>query len=195
MTAHAFSPARWVLPLYITKLLGKYQPRFRMAVATQAFVRPAYGVTSRNHSLLNANSPSDLTKELPMSIRRKLPLLGLLALSFAAPLMAQPIQPFSTSALKAAQAAGKPVLVDAYASWCPTCRKQAPTIDAMAKDPAFDKLLILRLDYDNQADEKRALGITQQSTLIAFTGSKEAGRSVGITDPDQIKALAKSAMP
>jgi thioredoxin 1 len=107
---------------------------------------------------------------------------------------AQPIQPFTTAALKAAQAAGEPVLVDAYASWCPICRKQAPTIDAMTKDPAFAKLLILRLDYDNQSAEKRALGITEQSTLIAFHGDKETGRIVGITDPDQIKSLATSAL-
>jgi thioredoxin 1 len=129
-----------------------------------------------------------------MSALRTLSALCLFGLAFAAPVMAQPIQPFSTAALKAAQAAGEPVLVDAYASWCPTCRKQAPTIDAMAKDPAFDKLLILRLDYDNQTAEKRALGITTQSTLIAFHGEKETGREVGITDPDQIKALAQSAL-
>jgi thioredoxin 1 len=132
-----------------------------------------------------------------MSAFRKISTLCLLGLAFAfaTPLMARPIQPFTTAALKAAQDAGQSVLVDAYASWCPTCRKQAPTIDAMANDPAFDKLLILRLDYDNQTAEKRALGITTQSTLIAFHGSKEVGRSVGITDPEQIKALAKSALP
>ena len=71
---------------------------------------------------------------------------------------------------------------------------QGPTIDAMTKDPAFAKLLILRLDYDNQSAEKRALGIVTQSTLIAFHGNKETGRSVGITDPDQIKSLAQSAL-
>ncbi|MBE1158794.1 thioredoxin family protein [Dyella sp. 7MK23] len=109
--------------------------------------------------------------------------------------MAQPIQPFSMAALKAAQTAGKPILVDAYASWCPTCRKQAPTIDAMAKDPAFDKLLILRLDYDNQTAEKQALGIVQQSTLIVFRGNKETGREIGLVEPDQIRTLAKSALP
>ncbi|WP_233843402.1 thioredoxin family protein [Dyella sp. 2HG41-7] len=129
-----------------------------------------------------------------MTIFRKLAAVMVFGLIFAAPAMAQPIQPFSTAALKAAQAAGKPVLVDAYASWCPTCRKQAPTIDAMASDPAFAKLLILRLDYDNQTAEKRALGIQQQSTLIVFKGDKETGREVGLTDPDQIKALASSAL-
>jgi thioredoxin 1 len=144
---------------------------------------------------LKANNSVDSTKELTMSAFRKLSAFCLLGLAFAAPSMAQPIQPFTTAALKAAQSAGKPVLVDAYADWCPTCRKQAPTIDAMAKDPAFDKLVILRLDYDNQTAEKRALGITTQSTLIAFNGDKETGRAVGITDPEQIKALAKSTMP
>lgn len=129
-----------------------------------------------------------------MSFLRKLSLALVLGLIAAAPLMAQPIQPFTTAALKAAQAAGKPVLVDAYASWCPTCRKQAPTIDALAKDPAFDKLVILRLDYDKQTEEKRALGIVQQSTLIAFHGDKETDRQVGITDPDQIKKIAQSAL-
>jgi thioredoxin 1 len=107
---------------------------------------------------------------------------------------AQPIQPFSAAALKSAQAAGEPVLIDAYASWCPICRKQAPTIDAMANDPAFAKLVILRLDYDNQTAEKRALGITTQSTLIAYHGDKETGRTVGVTDPQQIKSLADSAL-
>ncbi|HUB90984.1 MAG TPA: thioredoxin family protein [Dyella sp.] len=129
-----------------------------------------------------------------MSFLRKLSALLLLGFAVALPAMAQPIQPFSMAALKAAQAAGKPVFVDAYASWCPTCRKQEPTITAMTKDPAFEKLLILRLDYDTQNAEKRALGIVQQSTLIAFDGNKETGRLVGVTDPEQIKTLAKSAL-
>jgi thioredoxin 1 len=120
--------------------------------------------------------------------------LAAMGLAFTSLALAAPIQPFSTAALKAAQAAGEPVLVDAYASWCPTCRKQAPTIDAMAKDPAFAKLVILRLDYDNQTAEKSALGITTQSTLIAYHGDKEVGRTVGITDPTQIKSLAQSAL-
>jgi hypothetical protein len=53
---------------------------------------------------------------------------------------------------------------------------------------------LLRLDYDTQNAEKRALGIVQQSTLIAFDGNKETGRLVGVTDPEQIKTLAKSAL-
>lgn len=105
-----------------------------------------------------------------------------------------PIQPFSTSALQAAQAAGRPVLVDVHADWCPTCRAQAPTISAIARDPQFGKLVILELDYDKQTTEKRALAVRQQSTLIAFKGRTEVGRSVGVTDPIKIRFLATSAL-
>jgi len=119
----------------------------------------------------------------------------LFGLALSAPAMAQPEQPFTMATLKAAQSAGRSILVDAYAPWCPICRKQAPTIEAMTKDPTFAKLLILRLDYDNQNAEKQALGITMQSTLIAFDGSKETGRLIGVTDSAQIESLAKSAMP
>lgn len=127
-----------------------------------------------------------------MSSSRLLPVAAL-ALA-AAPLHAQPVRPFSLATLKAAQAAGKPVLIDAFAPWCPTCRAQAPTIDGLATDPTYRNLLILRLDYDHQTTEKKLLGITKQSTLIAFKGGKETGRALGITDPGQIKALAASAL-
>ena len=112
----------------------------------------------------------------------------------AAPAVAQPVRPFSVAAFKAAQARGEPILVDAFAPWCPTCRAQAPTIDGLAADPALAKLVVLRLDYDHQTAEKKLLDITHQSTLIAYKGSQETGRSVGITDSGQIRALAASTL-
>jgi thioredoxin 1 len=107
---------------------------------------------------------------------------------------AAPIQPFSSHALAAAQAKGLPVLVDAHADWCPTCRAQAPTISALSRDPAYSRLVILKLNYDTQVAEKRALNIQHQSTLIAFAGDRETGRSTGVTDPAAIRALAASAL-
>ena len=127
-----------------------------------------------------------------MSFARLLPFAAL-ALA-AAPLQAQPVRPFSLATLKAAQAAGKPVLVDAFAPWCPTCRAQAPTIDKLATDPVYKNLVILRLDYDNQTAEKKMLGINKQSTLIAYKGNKEVGRVLGITDPGQLRTFAASAL-
>ncbi|HWD67600.1 MAG TPA: thioredoxin family protein [Caulobacteraceae bacterium] len=112
----------------------------------------------------------------------------------AAPSRAAAIQPFSEAAFHAAQAQGRSILVDAHADWCPICHLQAPTLAKLANEPAFSKLVILRLNYDRQIAEKQALGIRMQSTLIAFKGSKETGRSVGVTSASQVTALAQTAL-
>lgn len=127
-----------------------------------------------------------------MNLSRLLPLA--LAVAIAGPAQAQPVRPFSLAALRAAQSAGKPVLVDAFAPWCPTCRAQAPTIDALATDPAYRNLTILRLDYDHQTAEKKMLGITHQSMLIAYHGNREMGRIVGVTDPALLRSFAAKAL-
>jgi len=127
-----------------------------------------------------------------LKLRSTIAALALSAMAFAA--NAAAIQPFSTAALKAARAHGQPVLVDAHADWCPTCRAQAPTIFAISRDPAYSRLVILKLDYDKQVQEKRALGIQHQSTLIAFAGARETARATGVTDPTAIRALAASAL-
>ena len=128
-----------------------------------------------------------------MSVLRFAGLAAAVAL-VAAPAFAGPIQPFTMAALEKAQAQGRPVLVDAHADWCPICKAQAPTLGAIAQDPAFAKLVILKLDYDNQKAEKQKLGIRQQSTLIVYSGANEAGRAVGVTDPDAIRDLARKAL-
>jgi thioredoxin 1 len=129
----------------------------------------------------------------------KLPNFGFALVAVASTVMsttatAAPVQKFSTAALQAAQRAGKPVLVDIHADWCPTCRRQAPTIEAISRDPAFAKLVILKLDFDAQVAERTVLSVTKQSTLIAYNGRAERNRATGITDPAQIKALAATAL-
>lgn len=121
-------------------------------------------------------------------------LMTLAAAVATAPLAAQPIRPFTPAALHAAQRAGQPVLVDVHADWCPTCRAQDPTIKEIARDPAFAKLVILRLDFDSQAAERRVLGVQKQSTLIAYRGAAERGRATGIVDRGQIRSLAATAL-
>lgn len=157
-----------------------------MPAATQTFWPVTFGVAGSNITL---SQPTDFQS---MRLASLLPLAALVVV--AAPVQAQPVRPFSLAALKAAQTAGTPVLVDAFAPWCPTCRAQAPTIDKLTSDPAYKKLTILRLDYDSQAAEKKLLGITKQSTLIAYKGNREVGRIVGITDPAQLRAFAATPL-
>lgn len=104
------------------------------------------------------------------------------------------ITTYSKQAFQAAQDAGKPIVVFVNASWCVTCRKQRPVVDALMKDPAFAKATVFVVDYDKEKDTLRELGVRDRSTLIAFSGKTERARSSFVTDPDKIRALFDSAL-
>lgn len=101
--------------------------------------------------------------------------------------------PFQPQAFEAARAAGKPILVEVDASWCPTCAKQRPIIAKLAAEPEFRDLMIMRVDFDSQKDAVQSLGARMQSTLIVFNGKDERGRAVGVTDEAEIRALLMKA--
>ena len=111
------------------------------------------------------------------------------AISFAADRI-----PFDQKAFEAAQAAGKSILVDVSAPWCPTCRAQKPIIEKLSLLPEYRDLKIFDVDFDTQKAVLRTLKVQQQSTLIVFKGSKETDRSVGSTDPSAISDLLKKAL-
>jgi len=49
--------------------------------------------------------------------------------------------------------------------------------------------VIFSVDFDSQKDLVNRFGVRMQSTLIAFRGEKEEGRSVGDTNRTSIYAL------
>ena len=101
---------------------------------------------------------------------------------------------FSAAAFEAAQAADRPILIDIWASWCPTCRTQKPIIARIVAEPRFADLVVLEVDYDRQKDVVRQFGVRMQSTLIVFRGRDEIGRSVGDTNPASIESLLEMAL-
>ena len=101
---------------------------------------------------------------------------------------------FTPEGFAAAQAAGKPILVHIWASWCPTCAKQTPTLSGLMDDAAFRDMAVFRVNFDTQKDTVRAFGATMQSTLIVFHGKTETGRAVGETKPEAIRALLATAL-
>jgi thioredoxin 1 len=102
--------------------------------------------------------------------------------------------PFTEAAFRSAKAAGKPILVEVSAPWCPTCKAQKPILSELTSRPEFAGLVVLDVDFDSQKDVVRALGARTQSTLIVFKSGEEVGRSVGDTDPASIEALLRSAL-
>jgi len=100
---------------------------------------------------------------------------------------------FTQQAFDTAQKAGKPILVHVWASWCPTCKAQGPTLSQIEADPASKDLVVFKVDFDAQKDVVKSFGVRMQSTLIAFTGATEKARSTGDTNPESIKALVSKA--
>jgi thiol-disulfide isomerase/thioredoxin len=98
-------------------------------------------------------------------------------------------RPFDTKAFEAAQAAGKAILVEISAPWCPTCKAQKPILSGLATKAKYKDLVAFEIDFDSQKDLLRKFDVFMQSTLISFKGSKEVGRSTGDTNASSIEAL------
>lgn len=131
-----------------------------------------------------------------MLARRTLLLAAIVsaALLGAVPASAAEWKPFTQAEFAAAKKDGKSILVDIFAAWCPVCRAQNPILTELTREPEFKDLVVFKVDFDTQKADVRALKATQQSTLIAFKGEKETGRSVGDTNPASIAALVKGAL-
>jgi thiol-disulfide isomerase/thioredoxin len=119
-------------------------------------------------------------------------LLGAVAL--AAALMPRAIafaidQKFDQAAFDAAQAAGKPILIEVTAPWCPVCKTQAPILSKLKGEARFSSLASFSIDFDSQKDLLRKFNVQKQSTLIVFKGKQEAGRSTGDTNATSIGQL------
>lgn len=93
-----------------------------------------------------------------------------------------------------AQKAGKPILVEITAPWCPTCKAQAPILGELREQPKFKELRVFAVDFDNQKDVVKSLKAQNQSTFIVFKGGQEVGRSVGDTKRESIEALLTKAL-
>ena len=114
---------------------------------------------------------------------------ALMALSITAPAAAVERQPYTPAALAAAQAKGRPILVEVKAWWCPVCASQGRTIKETTAAAQYNNLLILSIDFDAQKAEWKALGVQKQSTLIGYRGARELGRVIYTTDKAQINTL------
>lgn len=101
-------------------------------------------------------------------------------------------KPFDAVQFKAAQDAGKPVLVDVFASWCSTCKAQHKVLDTLKDKPDYAALTIFQVDFDKQTDAVKGFGVSKQSTLIAFKGATEKSRSTGETKPEAIEQILAS---
>lgn len=87
-----------------------------------------------------------------------------------------------------AQEAGKTIVVDVHATWCPTCRAQAPTLDSLLGEPRLKGVIFIKVDFDKEKTFLRQHKIPRQSTILVFKGKRETARSIAETRPDRLRA-------
>jgi thioredoxin 1 len=115
-------------------------------------------------------------------------LLALIAAVFAAPVMAAPVwQDYTPAAFSRAQEAGKTIVVDVHAVWCPTCKAQAPTLDALRQDAQLKDAVFFKVDFDQEKAFLRDHRIPRQSTVLVFRGKQETARSIAESRPKQLR--------
>ena len=127
-----------------------------------------------------------------MTRRTALAIAAVTPFVLASPALA--MEKFTGQALEAAQKAGKSIIVDIAASWCPVCKVQGAVLENLAKNAKFKDFVFLKVDFDSQKDELRKLNVRLHSTLVAFKGDKEIERVIGETNPAAIEALLTKAL-
>lgn len=126
--------------------------------------------------------------------RRAVLIVGVCASLLSSAAFAATKSLFTQSSFDASNKAGKPILVEVTAPWCPTCKAQAPILGELSSQARFKDLQTFSVDFDSQKDVLKSFNVQMQSTLIVFKGGKEVGRSTGDTKKDSIEALLAKAL-
>lgn len=96
---------------------------------------------------------------------------------------------FSEKVLKA----DKPVLVDFFAVWCGPCKMASPIMDELA-DQYEGKVIIGKVDVDENQETASNYGVMSIPTMIVFKDGKEVERKVGFGGRSAVEALIEQVL-
>ncbi|KKS95795.1 MAG: thioredoxin, thioredoxin 1 [Microgenomates group bacterium GW2011_GWC1_43_13] len=86
-----------------------------------------------------------------------------------------------------------PVLVDFWAAWCGPCRMAAPVLEELS-ETYKDKVLVVKLNIDENPASPQKYGVMSIPTTILFKGGKEIGRQVGFSGKEAFEQLMKKGV-
>lgn len=88
---------------------------------------------------------------------------------------------FSEARFQALQSQGAVVLIDIYATWCPTCAEQQKVLERYLQAHPDVPLHILEVNWDEDKQWVRAFRAPRQSTLILYRGEEQVWYAVAET--------------
>ena len=88
--------------------------------------------------------------------------------------------------------AGKPVMIDFWATWCGPCRRVAPLIEQLAEEYA-DTAIVGKVDVEEQDELAAQFGIRNIPTVLFIKNGEVVDKVVGAMAKaayeDKLKAL------
>jgi thioredoxin 1 len=79
----------------------------------------------------------------------------------------------------------KPILVDYWAEWCGPCKMIAPVLEEVASEMS-DKVLIGKLNVDENSQTPPKYGIRGIPTLMLFKNGEPIGTQVGAVNKNDL---------
>lgn len=85
----------------------------------------------------------------------------------------------------------KTALVDFYADWCGPCKMMAPIVDMVGREYE-GKLLVGKVNVDDESDIAADYDVMSIPTIIIFKDGKPVATNVGAISKDQLVSLIEA---
>lgn len=86
-----------------------------------------------------------------------------------------------------------PVLLDLFATWCGPCKLAEPVLEELSVEHK-DKIIITKLDVDQNPQTTQKLAVLSIPTTVLFKDGKEMGRQVGFAGKKAFEELISKGL-
>lgn len=116
-----------------------------------------------------------------------------LSILIALPAIGAEKEQFTPERFEELQNQGELVLIDVFASWCPTCAKQQKIIERFRQAHPDVSVKVLTVDFDDQKEWVKHFKAPRQSTLYLYRNHEQLWFSVAETRDEPVFAAILDA--